>query len=628
MNKKKSLTLLIVFIFAFCWGLFFTCGLDFLWEDIIFYHLDKAEHPLNTDLISRFSLMLRTFKGFIKEFFVPERLFQIGFGGGTMEQTYSDRPFQFLTYDFLRAIFHDNIVMHRIFKAIFFSINACIVFIIINRISRALAFLGSFLYITSGVVWTALVYSSDVTIYSQSAMFISILLFFKLLEKKPLHKKDLWLFYLSILIISNYAVLSKGEGRELAIIFFLTILLFRRKEFLRHLPMLTILLLMEIPILGYITKLFTGFPSSPIDVATHNPHLASQSLKSILQNSHYLRIAIGNLMLVILIIAFVIHLLYLLMKKSSIFQRKDKSESLLKEQSFVLFLWVFFTLIGTAMSRNFAYTGESDWSMLEITFFSGAFIIFLCYYVFFIGNFMKNPYRKIFFTLCIGLMIAQIIFVKLPRLNHLRGGWGNYFCAMKNTEKFIDSASNNALSLTINKMHYKPFVFRNSDNEIISNIAVTEDRFTGIVKNTHGLFSDLILKGYIDQEGIIQNKFRALKNEAEMALSVDYASQRAAVFKVLSNGYVLPGEKSPFRNLAYLEKKFVEGNYKDIFVVKRGAIKFTGESSNLILKSTNIIDGDSGDLYDSLKRFIKRPSQPLIYVYHFMFDKEEAINKI
>lgn len=552
LKNKITICVVVVFIMVFLWGLFLTFGLPFFWEDFHFYHLDKEEYPVKIESSLRPQLIIKTMYGFIKEFFVPERLLHIGFGGSSIEQTYLDRPYQFLTFDMLRAFFYDNIIHHRIFKAIFYSVNACLLFLIISRLSIVLAFLGSFLYLTSGETWITLAYSSDVTIYAQCSMLISVLLFFKLLEKKPLYKKDIWLYYSLILIISNFSILTKGDGRELAILFFFTILLFRKKEILLHLPMLTILLLMEIPVLGYISRFFTGTPASPINAVAHNPLLTSESLHLILSNSRYLRIAIGDFLIIALITAFLIHTFFLVTKKFSPSMQKANSSYLFREHTFALFLWAVFVLIGTAMSRSFAYSGPYDWSMLEITFFKGTFIIIFCYYLFGIYNVMKKPYRLIFQTLFLGLIIAQILLDNLPRINRFRGGWGNYFCAMNNAEKYIDSVSSNALVISITSMQYKPFVFLKSNNEII---------------NTNN----------------------------------DLSSEE----KLLSNLTDI------------IEKKYKKIDHKDIFIVREGEFRFSGESKKLTFKNLKIVDGDSEDLYDKFKRFIGKPSKPRIYVYSF-----------
>jgi hypothetical protein len=70
-KKKKILFIAIcVLVFTFCWGLFFTIGLPFFWEDFGSYSIGVAKNPNTISTI---------FKSSITEFFATKRLFKIAF---------------------------------------------------------------------------------------------------------------------------------------------------------------------------------------------------------------------------------------------------------------------------------------------------------------------------------------------------------------------------------------------------------------------------------------------------------------------------------------------------------------------------------------------------------------------
>lgn len=617
MDRKNTIIVIFIFISALLWGLFLTYGIPFFWEDMLYYHLDKAEYPLGAETPSNLFSVITIIGHFIKEFFTSHRLFQAGFGNN-----FIDRPYQFLAYDLMRTIFTDNIIFYRIFKSAIFAINACCIFLIIKQASGFLAFLGMSLYLVSAEIWTMLAYSTDVGLYTQCGMFLCMILFFRLMGERPLQNKIRWFYYFLIIVISSCTVLSKGgEGRELAIIFCLYILLFCKNKFIFHLPLLTILFLTEIPVLGYIKNVFTGFAVSPINIAGHNarPLPLPAILKSIIKNNIYPRYAIGNLLLLALGIVIMAHLLCMVIRKNGIAIKQAKSDLLLKKRLFVAMAWFLFTLTGMAISRGFNYTGLSDWTLaLEASYFFGPFIIFLCCYIAFVSNRIRKPYGNIFLLLCACLIISEIVVVKLPRLNHFRGAWGGYFVALSNAEKYIDGVSDNALVLATTKMQYKPFVFRNSNNEVINSLIVKEENFAEVINNPKGLFLDLVKNGYIDKDGIIENKFREVKDESDMTLADKYIKDREKIYKILSKNYaIVANNVSPFCDLRYIENKFRQTGRKEIFVIGHGELKFKGKSQNVILKETKGINGDAKDLYDTLKRFTGRPFPEIIYVYRF-----------
>lgn len=462
MNRKKTILFtILLFIMAFSWQMFFTYGLDFIWEDFAAFQLDKQAYPLNTNTEPKFISAIKTCQEFIKLFFKAERLFKVSFLNSR-----TDRPYQYLTWDFLRIVFSDSAINYRIFKALTFALIACIIFLIIKRISILLAFLGVFIYMSSGEMWLAVAYICDPGLFAQLGVILSVVLFLKLLDKKTLSHKKVWLYYFLILLISNYAALAKGDGRYLALIFILTIFIFRCKEVRFHLIPLSLLLIMQIPILGFIKNIFTKQHFSPIDIASRECNLPLlQALPLIIKNYIYPRNALGLLLVVLLILVF-LHLKTLLFHKKTVVSGIAESVRLLNERLFLFMLWFISTFVMSALVRDFKYPGPYNWQLYDLSYFIAPFICFLSYYIVFIRNKITNQrYRLRFIEICIILIIGQF-FIGLFRVGRFRATWGNYFCAWHNAEKYIDSTTDNALVIALPEMSYLPFAFRKSNNVV------------------------------------------------------------------------------------------------------------------------------------------------------------------
>jgi hypothetical protein len=118
-----------------------------------------------------------------------------------------------------------------------------------------------------------------------------------------------------------------------------------------------------------------------------------------------------------------------------------------------------------ARARGFAYDGAMSFQIIDLIYFIPPFILFITCYLVSIKNSLQTPCRIIFIAACIVLIGVQILHNGV-RLNKFRGGWGNYLCAWQNAAKFIENNSNHALALAFTKNHYKPFFFRNLNNQV------------------------------------------------------------------------------------------------------------------------------------------------------------------
>jgi len=496
-RKKTILFTMFLFIIAFSWQMFFTSGLDFIWEDYAAFQLDKQIYPLNTNSEPKFFSLIKTSQESIKLSFKPDRLFKISFLNNK-----TDRPYQYLTWDLLRIVFSDSAISHRIFKALIFALIACLIFLIIKRMSILLAFLGVFMYLSSGEMWLSVAYLCDPGLFAQLAVMLSVVLFLKLLEIKPLSHKKAWLYYFLILLASNYAVLAKGDGRYLAFIFILTILFFHRKDVRFHLIPLSLILLMQIPILGFIKNVFTKQHFSPIDIASRECSIPLfQALPLIIKNYIYPLNALGLLLSVLLILV-IIHVKTKLFRKKTEVSVAVETVSFLNERLFLFMLWFVCAFIMSALVRDFQYAGPYNWQLYDLSYFIVPFICFLCYYIIFICNKITNQRtRARFIKICIILIIGQF-FIGSLRVGRFRATWGNYFCAWHNAEKYIDSTTDNALVITLPEMNYLPFAFRKSNNVVVipdpSRPAVCDWEYIESKANT-GKYKDIFV--------VTRNKF-------------------------------------------------------------------------------------------------------------------------
>ena len=462
MKDKKKVFILsaIVWLFVFCCGMFFTSGVNFFFEDFHFLHLDK-EHSLFE--VNPQPTLQRTLLAIPKEFFSPKQLLHAGFSA-----TLNDRPFFFLSNDLFSILFKDNLALYRIFRAAILATIGVLIFLIVWPASLFLAFLSVIWFSSSGQVWAVLIGAGDINLYAQLAMITSVAIFLHLLKSNKPGLKRILVSYLMILFISQYAVLSKGDGRYLAAVFFLTLLCFRKQQLRSHLPMLVVLFLAEVPLLGYISKLFFGFPYTPIDIGSHSSTSFGSIVNSVMENYQYPIVALGKLSLMLLALAVFVYLCLLLFRRGKAgFIANGSKFVLLKERTFFFMLYFIFSFIVISVSRNFNYSGFYSLDFSETMCFIVPFLLFLCYYVAFIADYAGGSYRRFFIVITAIFLAAQIVKFELPRLNRFRGAWGNYICSLGNTERYIDKSSGNALVFYLNTMPYKPFVFSGSKNRVI-----------------------------------------------------------------------------------------------------------------------------------------------------------------
>lgn len=547
-KKIKIFLMLFIFVFAFCWELFLTYGINFVWEDYIYFQIKHPEYrPAITTVI----------KNSFKEFFNSSRLFQIGFSDSLQH-----RPYQHLFNQLIANLFSDNVVLYRIFKSIVFAVTVTAIFLVINVASTSLALIGIVLYSVSGSIWLEYLCLSGTDMYSQLAELILIGIFLYLLKLENISWKKLCFFYGLIIVLTHFAILIKGNVRYLAMLFFLTLLIFRRNKLFFHLPFLVILLTIELPILGFIKKLLWKSSFSPIDLSFHVRRVFIQQLLFAFQNRKFPIQVIGELLLILFSIVVIVHLISLLLfRKRLSLQKTGVSISELRERSFLFFFWFLCNLIVISLSRGFEYDGYYTFQKYECSYLVAPFIIFLCYYIKLVSSSLYEKKRFLFITFCIVLISTQSL-IKVFRLNRWRGGWGNFFCALNNTKRYVESVSDNALVILTNYgIQFNPFVFVDSKNQILlSRLPASE-----------GPFNDMSTIEEKFKEGGWNDIF-----VVQLFESIDFKGE---------SDFIL-----------LKEQRMLDGNCGDLY------------------------DRFKNMLYQNI---IGPRSRAIIYLYHFTFDKEK-----
>lgn len=462
MNNKVIFWIIIVFVLAFSWQLFLTYGFRFFWEDFDYFRVYNQPYEFDISASKRMLLFLDSFKGFFQNFFSLKRSFEAGFN----PYSHIDRPYQFLTCDLMRALLGDNAFFYRVLRSLVFALNTTIIFLLIYRISLLLSCLGAALYMTTAEVWASVVYASDTGILAQCGVLLSMLFFIKLCEKRQPRFKDSFFYYGLILLCSNFAILSKGDGKYLAVVFLLMALIFKRKQLRFHLPFIIILAIVELPVLGTIKMVAFG-GTSPINIASHGSTFSWQSLKMIASNYGFPREAMGKLTLFALGGAFLWHLISIISNKTN----SINMSGAYKEKMFFFISCFLSSFIMSAVARSFNYSGPYTLQVYDLIYFMPAFILFFIYYVSWVAGYMGKKSKVVLGTFFLILMLAQVLGLNMFRMIRFRAGHGNYFFAWQNTEDYINEASQHALVLAFTEMHYKPFVFRHSSNEIINTTA-------------------------------------------------------------------------------------------------------------------------------------------------------------
>lgn len=528
-NKRKLLVLAVaVFMFAFCWELFFTYGFHFFWEDFDMYRLQKDVSAVNPALGDSGSLF-KTLGGFFVEAFNPVRFLHMGIG-----QIPADRPYAYLIWSLLTSLFGDTVGLFRIFKSLFFALNACMIFLLIKRINEKLAFVGLMLYLTSSEIWLNMVYSCDMSIYAQCGMLIAILVFLKMIQRNKPHFWYISGMYLLVFLASSLSILAKCDGRYLAVLLFCFVLWFRRSDLVYHVPGLTILFLSEIPVLGYFFKAMGFIQYAPIVMPSHDPLPMSATLASWAENFKYPLKAMGVIAFIVIAFILVSWIIVWMVRLYSKPRTQPLVEQIRVQEGTALFAaWFLASLVMTAVARNFKYFGPFDIQLIDLSFLVAPFILMLCYFVTLVSLSAQPRFRNVFMTVCIILLAMQGVF-NFFRLNQFRGGWGNYFCSWQNAESYIDSIADNALILSVNRMGYKPFLFRHSHNIVRNALPPIEASPFGDLRFIEaqffeGGFKDVFVVGYGPQ------KFREVSDKIRLISTKDIAGDCGDAYDWLKN---------------------------------------------------------------------------------------------
>ncbi|MFC1546230.1 hypothetical protein ACFL4O_00740, partial [bacterium] len=168
------------------------------------------------------------------------------------------------------------------------------------------------------------------------------------------------------------------------------------------------------------------------------------------------------------------------------------------------------------------------------------------------------------------------------------------------------------------------------EEESITNSIAKKDFFVLQIPNINELWEDLLSNGYINNEGVIQEKFKSLQDSSELILNSSFENKQELIYEILNKAVDV-------YNVSIIENSFNENSYDEAGrilhqnkkTVSFNIDKFSGINSNNILEInppfTESIYEDITTSYD-----IKgRPDETCIikntYKYHEIEPKTETV---
>ncbi len=429
-SDKSLITLL--FLIAFLSTLFFTLGVPFFWEDGQIFHYSPPS-------------LLELLKFSKPDFFYLN---------------YNSRAMTGPLLGWQHFFLGENILNYRLFRAVIYSLLAVACFLLLRRsTSRTTAFWGSFFYIFVPETWFQAVYQ-DIGLFSHLALVGAFLIFLKTYKLA----NRVFLRFLSfsiVLILLNFSINTKHEGRYALLIFLPLCLVYQRKAIWRNIWFFLALLFISFPILGLFVK--------------HGQRLVSNDKINLSLNILIVKFftnfknplfTLGILMWSILAVSLLL-LIRAGMRKRDILSwlRRPEGEGLVFS-----FFWFLSALIFNFLIECWDYPPRG--------FQKGYYMYLWMPFLVFVFTLAHGAYqyaqrKKIFLTVLIVFCLISFVF-NVDNLNKNRGAWGGYWIGMGNLRKFVNENSKHAL-LLLPPMHFhKGVYFYDSDNQVDLNPLYTD----------------------------------------------------------------------------------------------------------------------------------------------------------
>lgn len=552
-NKKTTLITAAIIVFAFFWIFSLTYNFNFFWEDI--YLL--GQHKICQTTPAQCSPQ-NMFVNFIKTLYQPSQFENIRYGWKPIQEEF--------IYPFLASIAGNNLIYHRIIKAILFTMLFYMYWWFLfkptenfkpknsepifsnNYLIPVLAF--TYLLVLPEI-WVAALYYVDTLILTLLFSTSALAIFYFSYDSDNLKNKTVQaISFIAIVFLTNLSILTKHVGRlnVFLITAFLVLTAPKKCTKKKYVFLLTVLLFLSIPVFGLTKATFGG---SFYDVLGLNAHINAENkglfniIYDFASTIHlsFLPHAIG---LIILFAITAILNIYAIIKK-----KQKNTESTISLHNIMIFSAIWFLLEAFALFIARTFVMDPKY------FLRFEFTIFLFPQTLFILSYVQFVHRKYFeknklFKIIICLLIIGAILHNTVRLNEWRGGWGAYFLEYDTARQFIDKQAKNSI-LLVKMDHAAPTYFAcDKTNNTIKMIADLSD--VNAIKSFALNYSDVFVAQHQQQ---IKFKNKQILNIANLTAT----------------------DNSPYGNLKSLLGKY----YQDkIYIYKLQNIK-----SNKIAKPRN-----------------------------------------
>lgn len=466
-----------VFLIVFVWMFSLTYNFYFFWEDsYILGQIDLAkEHP------EKFSAKSIA-NTFLDSFFRPEQFYSAQYGWKPIQE-------QFM-YPFLASLFGTEVVYHRFFKAILYSLLILIYFSFMVGLSREyphvvekFIFLPLFLLhlLLLPEVWISVLYLADTLIFTLLCT-TAALFFFYFYYRFEKSKLVLFFLFLSIVLLTQLSIVTKHVGRlNVLILFFFLFFSDRKKLFQKkYLVLLILLVCISFPILGFF-RILGG--ESLFNILGISSHLSERS--NIMPFFDFIKtlplsfLPHAPFLLGLLCFSFIINIFCILFRRKRLSVRPE-----LKNILVFSFFWFLFSAAALFIARGFVFDIKF-FLRFEFTLFIFPQILFVLSYATFVRKkyFSKNKAGLYLIYLCMVLGV----FYNVVWFNEWRGGWGEYFLGYDAARQYVDSTANNSV-LLVRLDHAAPTYFVSNNTVVMVSDITNSSQVNEFRKNYSRVF--------------------------------------------------------------------------------------------------------------------------------------------
>jgi len=440
MMHKYYVSAIGVFLLSFLLQFLLLYNIDLFWEDEIFLDtaLSKYEISINHIGSNFFSALLNT-----KQFY---------------EVKYLDRPLHnFMTSVFV-YLFGIDVFMIRAAKIFLFSILSVLMFFFAFRVSNNLlaSFLISAYFIVLPENWFINFYAVEALLYANIFTVLAVFTFYFFYCVDTINRYWSIVAGIFIVIFSRVAILIKHQSRTNFFLFSLFLLLTDSKKLLRPKYFVVILVLLSIsfPFFGVFSFNESTNLGTHMGINSGNDIFYKfETFFNTLPISFYPHAVFLLISVLILSMA-----LFLSLKNK---QNFSNNEIRLLRQA-VIFFAVWFILETTVLFIGRKLVFEEH-SMMRYYY---AYLLFpqtllLFTFAFFLIRLNRNEKWKVYLNLILVILIFMAVIHNMYRLNHDRGGWGDFAIGWQNVRNYIDSNANNSVLVA---PPWTPFFFKQNNS--------------------------------------------------------------------------------------------------------------------------------------------------------------------